>query len=520
VNRLPASVDDLRGLRAARWIRESTTGQFDRYGPEAQSELQARAVKHLGLLESGQEWRVAHSGRTVYRSPAMVAMLEAAAAGAFDVLLVGYVSRWQRNLRQTLNLLEDTLHPAGVAVWFCDEEILSSSERDWDQLVAEATDAERYSRRLSRRIREGYASKLARERDPGGRPPYGFRRDERKLLEVDSSKLVIIRRVYELAVARLTDRQVAAETGLPLYTVRGMLANPLYAGRLPDGTSTHLAPIVPRETWDQVQAVRETRRTRDGHPATHRVYALSMLRCSSCGRRLIGDTGRYRHTDPCAAFVGAFRRPSPRTRGQHRLTAGQSYAASEYEALVREILGRVSLGAETIAEVMTGADSPQVDRLALARLERERSDVLARYRRDRDSARLEAEMARLDELEHQARESGPDVPLPPGEAVHFLRNLPALWEAAPASRRGLAESLFERIEVLGLARMHVEPTAAAIRRGLAEAFSRGTHGYGRGERSEARASHELSVWLPGPQGRRTLVTMGGALPPLRAVRSA
>jgi DNA invertase Pin-like site-specific DNA recombinase len=169
-------------------VRESTPGQFDRYGPEAQAELQARAVKHLGLTDTGAEWRVAHSGRTVYRSPAMVAMLEAAAAGAFDVLLVGYVSRWQRNLRQTLNLLEDTLHPAGVAVWFCDEEILSSCERDWDQLVAEATDAERYSRRLSRRIREGYASKLARERDPGGRPPFGFRRDERKLLVVSEEQ--------------------------------------------------------------------------------------------------------------------------------------------------------------------------------------------------------------------------------------------------------------------------------------------------------------------------------------------
>ena len=56
----------------------------------------------------------------------MAAMLEAAGAGAFDVLVVGYVARWQRNLRQTLNLLEDDLHPAGVAVWFGDEELLSS----------------------------------------------------------------------------------------------------------------------------------------------------------------------------------------------------------------------------------------------------------------------------------------------------------------------------------------------------------------------------------------------------------
>lgn len=51
--RLPRSVDDLRGLRVARWIRESTTGQFDRYGPGAQRELQAGAIRHLVLVDTG-----------------------------------------------------------------------------------------------------------------------------------------------------------------------------------------------------------------------------------------------------------------------------------------------------------------------------------------------------------------------------------------------------------------------------------------------------------------------------------
>jgi DNA invertase Pin-like site-specific DNA recombinase len=142
----------------------------------------------------GLVWRAAHSGRTVYRSSEMAAMLAAARAGAFDVLLVGYVSRWQRNLRRTLELLEDVLHPAGVAVYFCDEEILSSSERHWDQLVDEAKDAERYSRRLSRRIREGYASKGTKQADPGGHAPFGFRRNEAKLIEPDPDQIEIVRR--------------------------------------------------------------------------------------------------------------------------------------------------------------------------------------------------------------------------------------------------------------------------------------------------------------------------------------
>ena len=43
-----------------------------------------------------------------------------------DVLVVGYVSRFLRNLKQTLDVVEDQLKPAGVAILFADERILSS----------------------------------------------------------------------------------------------------------------------------------------------------------------------------------------------------------------------------------------------------------------------------------------------------------------------------------------------------------------------------------------------------------
>jgi hypothetical protein len=38
------------------------------------------------------------------------------------------------------------------------------------------------------------------------------------------------------------------------------------------------------------------------------------------------------------------------------------------------------------------------------------------------------------------------------------------------------------VEVLGLRRMHLEPTPAAVAAGLVEAFSCASAGYGRGER--------------------------------------
>src|SRR5450759_440423 len=176
MKRLPRSLDDIGGLRVARWIRESTSGQYDRYGPASQREQQDRFIERHGLVDSGLFFQVAHSGTTVWLSAKMTEMLVGARAGAFDLLLAGYSDRWQRNLRRTLELLEDGLHPAGVALVMCDRRILSSDPHDWDELVAEAASAERYSRRLAERIGDGYASKFEKHHDQGGLPPLGFRR--------------------------------------------------------------------------------------------------------------------------------------------------------------------------------------------------------------------------------------------------------------------------------------------------------------------------------------------------------
>jgi hypothetical protein len=105
MRRLPGSLDEVRGLRAARWVRESTTEQYDRFGPASQRDQQDRFIERYGLTDSGLLYEVAHSGTTVWRSPVMARMLADARAGRFDVLLAGYSDRWQRNLLRTLQLL-------------------------------------------------------------------------------------------------------------------------------------------------------------------------------------------------------------------------------------------------------------------------------------------------------------------------------------------------------------------------------------------------------------------------------
>jgi len=68
---LPSSLDQLGGMRAARWFRESTASQWDNFGPDAQREQQDRAIARYGLADSGLAWSVASSGWTSACSQSM-----------------------------------------------------------------------------------------------------------------------------------------------------------------------------------------------------------------------------------------------------------------------------------------------------------------------------------------------------------------------------------------------------------------------------------------------------------------
>jgi DNA invertase Pin-like site-specific DNA recombinase len=466
---LPRFLDQIAGLRVARWLRESTVGQWDNWGPDSQRELQDRTIARYGLVDTGLVWQSAASGRTVYQSIEFGAMIAAAKAGKFDVLLVGYVSRFQRNLKQTL-IAVDELHALGVAVVFCDERIVSSDADRWDELVREAHEAESYSRKLGRRIGEGLAAKRRRLGEPGGQPPYGYIRSGKPpVLEPVPAELDRVRAVFAAAAEGMTDREVPERVRLPFYTARGILTNPVYVGRLRDGTPTRVPAVIDQNTWDRVQLARgRFSRRHPGRPTTRRPYALSMLHCAACGRHLIGQAARYRHTFPCPDWLGAAR-PAPRAfrnASDHR-HKGVSYPADSYEDLIRQALKHVSASAEPAAAVIErlAEDESAPDPVALARIERDRENAMARYRRDRDTGALEAAMRALDQQEAQARAVHADG-LTPEEAVESLRELPQLWDdAEPSGRKLLAEALFERIDVLGARKVRLHPSASAKAQG-------------------------------------------------------
>jgi len=445
--------------------------------------MQDTAIEALGLADTGLAWTVGRSGWSgpdsmddppATRTPEFRAMLAAAEAGAYDVLLVGYTARYMRDLALALSYRR-WFHRHGVVVYICDDRILTSNAADWERFVDKCKAAEINSREQSRNVRAGYAAKRETHRDPGGHAPFGFRRaGEARVIEIDPQRIATAVRAYELAAAGLTDREVAGRLGLGLYTVRGMLSSPLYRGRLRDGSVANWAPVVDAETWHRVQDLRAARNRRSpGRPETRRSYSLPMLECLACGRRLIGDKDRYRHLDACEPFMAAHP-PGGGVRGRHRRIPGQSYARDEYEAIVPFILARVRLRARDVAETAHAyamGIGGEVNQLRLARIEDERERALATYRRDRDPLALEATMRDLDAAEADAGGAREATALSPEEVRRYLENLPSWWaDADPEDRRALATTLFERIRALGISEVKVEPTQEARDHHLAEAF--------------------------------------------------
>ncbi len=470
---LPASLEAVTGLRAARWIRESTAGQYDNFGPDAQREQQDRAISRYHLADCGLEWSVAHSGKTAWQTPTWQAMIAAAESGAFDILVVGYVSRFLRNLKQSLIAVEDHLHRAGVAVYFADERILTSDPGHWDQWVREAHEAEAYSRKLAKRVHEGYVTKRRRLGVPGGnRAPFGIIREGHpSTLRIDEPKAAMVRQAYYHGATGATDWQVAAATNFKKTHVAEILTNPIYAGRLRTGEPAGIAPIVHPGLWSHVQTARERRRTRTPGRLVKRDYALR-LRCLGCGRFLHGDVGRYRHPAPtCAAFQAATPKLA-RTRGKLHDTRikGHSYPQAWYEAAVGQLLGTIgSVDDATMTEVVRlhRAYRPRADELALARINRERDEASRKLTKTRDLVAWQATTTRLDAAEALARQPLDGPRLSPLEIVDYLRSLPALWADSGADgRQTISTAVFARLEVLGFEKLEYELTDDAIELGL------------------------------------------------------
>lgn len=294
---------DLAGRRWAGYIRESTRGQADRYGPAIQRGEQERWAERHGLVPTGREYTDLVSGKDTIRRTDFRRMLADAEAGAFDVLLCYDTSRFARNIADAWRYRE-RLEAAGVVVVFCADGLIAGNADTYELEGLKTVSDAGYLRRLSRNVGRGYQTKWEQFNDPGGRPPLGFARaGERQLLTpVEGPELQRVRRAFALYASGVhSDASIAAELDLSEFHVEELLQNPLYAGRAvrhrgkpteEERPASFAAPVDP-VLFDRVQRMRAEKRTRHvagGGGFARRPYPLiRLLHCAQCGSHYRGD---------------------------------------------------------------------------------------------------------------------------------------------------------------------------------------------------------------------------------------
>ena len=122
--------EDLRGLRAEGYVRDSTLDQRDGFGPEIQRHNIQRFAQSYGLI-LGEQWYTEFvSGRYANKRKEFQQLLEDAELDRFDVLLVDHTSRFGRNQAECIRYKEH-LQRLDKVIVFVSQGIVSGTDRDF-----------------------------------------------------------------------------------------------------------------------------------------------------------------------------------------------------------------------------------------------------------------------------------------------------------------------------------------------------------------------------------------------------
>jgi hypothetical protein len=190
---------------------------------------------------------------------------------------------------------------------------------------------------------------VARGVPPFPNVPPGYRRREDGRLEPHPEERIAVADAFRLRAEGATVmevREYLRQHGVErsFHGVQALLGSRIVLGELHFGeivnTDSHPA-IVDRQVWNAVQRMRLTRGRR---AKSNRLLArLGVLRCATCGRRMVIGTTRQR------GKVYAYYRCSPISDCQQRVTVSAELAEQTVVDAVRELLAGMQ-GTGTIAE--------------------------------------------------------------------------------------------------------------------------------------------------------------------------
>jgi len=312
-------------MKTARYVRVSSERQVRNTSIPNQLERTAAYVANKGwdldpdltFVEPGE------SGANLDR-PALNECRSAARARRYDALVIYDLDRFNRNLRDLLNLRHEFQQLSIPVYSICDNlEMTSCDEATFIQVVLRGVFSQVERDKISRRMREGREKTARNGKYVGGLVPYGYLRNDDGYLVIDEEPAGVVRLIFHWATeekmsgraiarrlnamgtlspkARLGKTTVRRTDGVrhtPEWTpvtVRYIIHGETYVGRWTYHASTDditisVPAIVDEGTWKDAQATL-VRNRRYSRPPQHHYLLRGLIRCK-CGAAYCGRPPR------------------------------------------------------------------------------------------------------------------------------------------------------------------------------------------------------------------------------------
>ena len=197
IEKKPSETAPPKKQQVAAYCRVSTMAE------EQQSSLKLQVEYYTKYIKANSDWSFAcvyadrMSGISAKDRPEFQKLIRKCMAGKVDLILCKSVSRFGRNLIETLNILEK-LKKHHVGVWFEDIQANSLDPRVFAALTIFSLHAQEESIAKAQNVHKGIAMGFANGTSGfASIPCYGYRRNEEGNLYVNHAEAYAVRKIFE-----------------------------------------------------------------------------------------------------------------------------------------------------------------------------------------------------------------------------------------------------------------------------------------------------------------------------------
>ncbi len=367
--------DGLKKKKCYIYTRVSTMAQTEGYSLDAQQEKLRKYAEYKNLEIAGEYCDAGKSGKSIKGRPAFQQMMEDVASQKDDVsyVLVFKLSRFGRNAADVLKSLQ-LLMDYEVDLVSVDDAIDSSTQGGRLTLVILSAVAEIERENITVQFLSGKMQKLKEGGWPGGPIPYGYRKEDDKLVQ-NPQEAEIVKLIFDLylqdgmlatsIVRHLNDngltRMIKGKVSPFKYDfITTVLDNPVYCGKIFYGRRTNNKeqqkrevleiqgnhePIISVKQWEQVQQKRKEYSGRcQKIDEPERVSILSgLVKCPACGAGMIAAKNKHVNKNRGGHYKTLHYYGCGNARKQNGMTCKfrHTYNQAKVDSAVLEMIGKL-----------------------------------------------------------------------------------------------------------------------------------------------------------------------------------